>query len=511
MSEDRRGRKSGARLWFLKFTRVLGRRSSERMAESVDAGRQTRLLAAMFCESCQLTYVPAPPADETCPKCGQLPETNESTVMVSVDGRSRTTHVTASDAKEVDELVGHDLGVYRLEGLLGAGAMGRVYLARHRDLERSCAVKILPPRLVQNDPAYVLRFSNEGRSTASLVHPNIITVHAIGQERGFHFLEMEFVAGQTLQGLVKVDGPQSPERATAIVARIAQGLACAHDNGVLHRDLKLDNVLLTHTGIPKIADFGLAKRVLVTTEALLSRELVGTPAYMAPELFAGEDASIASDVYALGVCYYVLLTGQYPYHSPKLSDLVRQVQHEPLPNPRRHAPRLTLEMAECLHQLLAKAPGNRPADAHRAGQLLLAVLGQAEDLGSLVEQAFASHPQVSWRREGEKYHLELKFSNGRRQRVLIEPSEHAAADRLVTITSLCARADAHYYETALRLNSVMQHGAVAVREIQGEPYFVMVNNYPRMTVDAEEIRRSVLDVAHQADAFERMLIGVDVN
>uniref|UniRef100_A0A7C4QSZ0 Serine/threonine protein kinase n=1 Tax=Schlesneria paludicola TaxID=360056 RepID=A0A7C4QSZ0_9PLAN len=464
----------------------------------------SHLLAAIFCPNCQVTFVP-PVQVKACPQCGQpLPETDASTATRRDDAAMR-----ASQAKEVDELIGRTLGIYRLEALLGAGAMGRVYLARHLDLGRSCALKILPPRLVEADPGFICRFLEEGRAAAALVHPNIITVHAIGMEQGYHYLEMEFVAGQSLQQLVREEGPQSPERATAFAARIAEGLAEAHRHHILHRDLKPENVLLTHTGIPKIADFGLARTVAKETEGGTGRELAGTPPFMAPELFQGGPASPASDVYALGVTYYVLLTGQYPFKSPNLNELIRQVTLEPIPDPRRWCPKLPLEMAECLHSLLAKAPANRPPDAAAAAQLLQAVLGQAEDLEVLLQQAFRAQSGVTWMREGERFLLSLRFANGRRQQVILEPSEHAAAERLLIIQSICAKAEPAYYESALRLNSEMLHGALALREIDGETVFVMVDSYPRATVDAEEIRRSVLEVAHHADAVERLLSNRD--
>lgn len=478
------------------------------MSQEELAQRQTRLLAAVFCDRCQITYVPNPPPVSSCPRCGKEPSGDETT-LTNVPGLSKD--LSASAAQEVDALIGQDFGIYHLEGLLGAGAMGRVYLARHLDLHRSCALKILPPRLAASDPAYVARFTNEGRAAASLVHPNVITVHAIGEIAGFHYLEMEFVAGQTVRHRLTEDGSHPAERATALVARMAEGLSIAHAQGILHRDLKLDNVLLTHHGVPKIADFGLAKRVLVDPRLPGSGEIVGTPPYMAPELFQGEHATTASDVYALGVCYFALLTGRYPYYSDNLTDLMRQVVQNPLPSLRELAPGLPLEMAECLHLMLAKTPANRPKDAYGASQLLLAVLGQTEDLDSLLFQAFRDQKLVTWQRQKEQYRLEIVFPSGRRQTVFVEPSHHSTVERLLTITSVCAKADPAYYETALRLNAEILHGALALREILGEWYFVMIDTYPRSTVDAEEIRRSVLEVAHRADAVERLLTGRDVH
>jgi serine/threonine-protein kinase len=475
------------------------------MQTDVGAGRHTRLLAAVFCPSCQITFVPnEPPA---CPQCGRTFTAADASADTIIPGEP----AKASAADEVDELIGRDLGVYRLEAFLGAGAMGRVYLARHLDLHRSCALKILPPRMANADPNYVGRFMNEGRAAAALVHPNVITIHAIGMENSYYFLEMELVAGQSLQRLLEEDGPPTPERATALTARIAEGLASAHSLGILHRDLKPDNVLLTHTGIPKIADFGLAKRVVVDDGAFGGHELVGTPPFMAPELFQGDPASPASDVYALGVVYYTLLTGRWPFAAANINELIRQVTQDSLPDPKQFCRKLPLEMAECLHVMLAKAPANRPKDGWAASLLLQAVLGQTEDLESLLQQAFHDAPGVQWTRDGQRFLIDLRFSNGRRQRVLVEPSHHAAAERLLMIQSICAKAEPAYFETALRLNSEILHGALALREIDGETVFVMVDSYPRATVDAEEIRRSVLEVAHRADAVERLLTDSDKN
>ncbi len=417
----------------------------------------------------------------------------------------------ASQAIEVDELIGQKLGVYDCDALLGAGAMGRVYLARHRDLQRKCALKILPPAMASSDPAYVDRFMNEGRAAAALNHPNIVTIHAIGEERGYHFLEMEFVAGRSLRDLVEDEGPQTPVRATALTLRIAEGLAAAHSAGILHRDLKPDNVMLTHQGVPKIADFGLAKRVVINPDAERVLEFVGTPGFMAPELFEHHPATAASDVYALGVCYFYLLTGELPFRNDSLSELIQEIIHNPLPGFRSFKRSIPMEMAECATMLLAKAPENRPRSGVEAVQLLQAILGQVEDIESLLQKAFANHREIRWRREGHRYRIDLTFSGGRRQTAFVEPSEHAAADRLLKISSVCCPALSVYFEPALRLNSEILHGALAIAEIDNKAVFVMVDNYPLSTVDPEEIRRSVLEVAHRADAIEKLLTGLDLN
>ena len=480
-------------------------------------GRNTRLFTAAFCPNCQFSFVPNHSV-QPCPKCGRSFEVStdyegETHMHQPVESleECEIPQPKASLANEVDELIGKQIGVYTCDALLGAGAMGRVYLARHRDLHRKCALKILPPSLVSRDPAYVARFMNEGQAAASLNHPNIVTIHAIGKERDYHFLEMEFVAGRSLRELVEDEGPQTPVRATALTLRIAEGLAAAHAAGILHRDLKPDNVMLTHQGVPKITDFGLAKRVVVNPSARHIQEFVGTPPFMAPELFEHHPATTASDVYSLGVCYFYLLTGQLPFQADNLSDLIQSVIHDPLPSFRSFHRSIPMEMAECATMLLAKAAQNRPQSGIEAAQLLEAVLGQVEDIESLLQKAFANHPDIRWKREGERYRIDLTFSSGRHQTAFVEPSEHAAADRLLKISSVCCPALSVYFEPALRLNSEILHGALAIAEIDSEAAFVMIDNYPLSTVDPEEIRRSVLEVAHRADAIEKLLTGLDLH
>ena len=174
--------------------------------------------------------VPAVDLVTECPHCGYeirnprpvpLAET-----IVSVDSAEELAAVrldAIESDSETDPLVGTDLDIYRIDALLGRGGMGRVYLAHHRDLERPCALKILLPELAAQDSDYVARFRNEGRAAALLVHPNVITIHAVGQDRGFHFLEMEFVPGRSLRHVIVDEQRLAPVRATALAARIADG------------------------------------------------------------------------------------------------------------------------------------------------------------------------------------------------------------------------------------------------------------------------------------------------
>jgi serine/threonine-protein kinase len=166
-------------------------------------------------------------------------------------------------------------------------------------------------------------------------------------------------------------------------------------------------------------------------------------------------------------------------------------------------------VAEVLNLLLEKSPANRPADAIKAAQMLQAVLGESRDLESLLDEAFRGDSSVRRYRDANTWKLSVKLAGGRTQVVSIEPSAHAAADRLLIIWSICCVARPGYYEQALRLNAEMPHGSVAIREIDSQARFVVIDTYPRATVDAEEVRRSVHEVACRADAIEKLLTGLD--
>ena len=226
------------------------------MLNAPDPTETTQWMAAVFCPQCQTTF--SPPSSvriPSCPTCGrELPQADAQYNADDDDEFSLSSSVLPAEFAanlQPEDLLGRSLDLYSIRSLLGIGAMGWVYLAKHRRLQRSCALKILSPKRLAEDPQYVGRFLDEGRAAAALIHPNIVTVHAIGEANNFYFLEMEFVAGRSLRMLIDEEGPLSPERATAITLRIAQGLAAAHKAGILHRDLKPDNVLLTHQRVPK--------------------------------------------------------------------------------------------------------------------------------------------------------------------------------------------------------------------------------------------------------------------
>lgn len=265
----------------------------------------------------------------------------------------------------IDRLIGLELlGTYRITHLIGEGALGRVYHATHLRTPRSYAVKV--PRGIWVDHAKSRqRFVNEAIAAGRLHHPNIASVLDVGETAsGLPYLVMEHAAGQTLReamGHAALDARQ----ALSIARQIAAGLAHAHMHGVVHRDLKPDNVLV-HAGHVRIVDFGIAIIVDLgeggryTTKGIT----IGTPHYMAPEQLYGGEIDGRSDLYALGAILYELLTGRKPY-SGSIVDYVHQVVEGKLPTFAERAPDVTVDArteAMC-RQLMAVTPGERPANA----------------------------------------------------------------------------------------------------------------------------------------------------
>src|SRR3954469_17117773 len=198
--------------------------------------------------------------------------------------------------------------------LLGRGGMGAVYKARQPGLDRFVAVKVLPPE-VGLDPSFAERFTREARALARLSHPNIVAIHDFGQASGLYYFIMEYVSGASLRQTIQ-GGKLTADAALAIIPQICEALQYAHDEGIVHRDIKPDNILLDAKGRVKIADFGLSKLLAQDSADLLltqTHHVMGTPAYMAPEQQKSSAAvDHRADIYSLGVVFYEMLTGERP-------------------------------------------------------------------------------------------------------------------------------------------------------------------------------------------------------
>lgn len=226
-------------------------------------------------------------------------------------------------------------GRYEVIALLGSGGMGKVYLARDARLERKVALKLLSGRMTRN-AEWLRRFEREARAIGALNHPNILTVHEVGEIDGHHYIATEFVDGRTLRAVLK-EGPLAPLPALAIAVQAAAALGCAHAAGIVHRDLKPENLMLRADGWLKLLDFGLAKplnwksieRSRVET---VPGVIMGTASYMSPEQARGQPVDARSDVFSLGVLLYEMLTGASPFAGPTTSDVIAAVlERQPLP------------------------------------------------------------------------------------------------------------------------------------------------------------------------------------
>src|SRR5262249_39446949 len=263
---------------------------------------------------------------------------------------------------EVDDLENQTLGQYRLGTVIGRGSMGRVYRAEHLGLCRPCAIKVMNPGLVARQPQVHEEFWAEARVVANLVHPHVVTIHNLGNDRGYHYIEMEYVpGGLSLKESLAREGPFDSFRAATLVRQVVLALAAAHRSGLVHRDVKPSNVLLANSDHAKLTDFGLVRHL--SELELAGGPVAGTPTFMAPELFEGVPASHRSDIYAVGVMYYALLSGQLPFHSKRLAHLINLHRTAPVPDLHALLPEVPRSVAAIVTRCLAKRPEERYTSA----------------------------------------------------------------------------------------------------------------------------------------------------
>jgi serine/threonine protein kinase len=261
-------------------------------------------------------------------------------------------------------------GRYRVEGRLGVGGMSTVLLAIDERLERHVAVKLLAEHLA-DDPTFVSRFRREALSAARLVHPNIVQVFDSGFDEAAHqhFIVMEYVPGQSCAEILRDRGHLDVDQAVDIIAQSCRGLDYAHRNGVVHRDVKPGNLMVSESGVVKLADFGIARATGQTSITQVG-SVLGTAAYLSPEQARGEEAGPQADLYSLGVVTYQLLSGRLPYEANSLSELALKQQREsPIPLQRLN-PSVPSTLSEAVALSISVVPDERPHTAIELSELI---------------------------------------------------------------------------------------------------------------------------------------------
>lgn len=289
--------------------------------------------------------------------------------MVAAMGNGTTIDIRTAP---IEISVGSELGSYQLVSLLGEGAMGRVFKARHVKLGRSVALKVLNPEYAAR-PDIVKRFFREARVVNEISHEHIVEVTDFVEVPGLAFLVMELLDGESLRDVLKRRRGKWPtvRRIAAVMAQVCDALAAAHDKGVVHRDLKPDNIFVIKRAggdYAKVLDFGIAKlkdQSDTGSTSTITGMILGTPLYMSPEQAMGKEVGPASDVWAAGVVLYELLSGSVPFKAGNFVDLVQKIRNEPAPplparTPRRE--RIPPPIAAAVMKCLEKSP----ADRHRS-------------------------------------------------------------------------------------------------------------------------------------------------
>lgn len=467
-----------------------------------------------YCFGCNEQFTMARRSD-VCPNCGLpfFPPDSLATLALDEAGLETGSAFHANLAPdELMHLVGQTFDQYEIRQFLGKGGMASVFLAHHRSLHRPCAIKILSPRLREQNERFLELFIAEARSAASVVHPHIVTVHNLGRQGDHHYIELEYVPGTSLQDILNQAQRLTTFDAVKYLSQACAGLAEAHQCGLIHRDFKPSNIMVRPDGVAKLADFGLAKKVSAPTGSSYADSLTGTPYFMAPEVFDGQPASAQSDVYAVGVSLFYLLVGDFPFVDRKITGLAEKHKTATVPDLRQLQPDVPFGIVELIDWCLAKDAAKRPQDGAEVRDILQSIATSLCDLKSLVQQALVRIPNATMDDSHDTIAVTLSWNNGRSQKVFIEETEIAELNSpLVRIYSICAAVTDSFLSDALKLNASLPFGSFAVRpiELDQQDHFVITANYPHSACDPKHLSKSILDMAKWADKIEFALTGKD--
>ncbi len=274
-----------------------------------------------------------------------------------MSGRSKTQKSNVSEDER------RRIPGYKILGKVGTGAMAVVYKAVQLSLDRIVAIKLLPKRFSEN-PEYLERFYREGRAAAKLNHPNIVQAIDVGEAGGCHYFVMEYVEGKTIADDISAGNVFGEEDALKIIIQVARALKHAHDHGVIHRDVKPKNIMISNTGQVKLADLGLAREVTDTKAAQFEAgKAYGTPYYISPEQIRGMvDLDGRADIYSLGAAFYHMVTGQVPFSDENNIEIMRKHLRERIVPPDHINTSLSQGVGEVIEVMMAKNRENRYND-----------------------------------------------------------------------------------------------------------------------------------------------------
>jgi serine/threonine-protein kinase len=299
-----------------------------------------------------------PTGAQFCANCGSRVGSDQETARTEKIRRPSQESVAESERRLLNQLRQATLGDYEILDEVGRGGMAFVFLAHDISLDRKVAIKVMSPALTLMDPGIQERFNREARTAASLSHPHIIPVYAVRDSEEIAYFVMKYVEGRGLETVIKEVGALPVPVVQTILNQAGSALGYAHRNGVVHRDVKPGNILLDQEGWVVVTDFGIAK-VAEAKALTMTGGMVGTPSYMSPEQCGGREVTGAVDQYALGVVAYEMITGQLPFHSETVVNLLYDHCHTP-PTPLQElAPDCPPEIAAAVMRMLEKDPANR--------------------------------------------------------------------------------------------------------------------------------------------------------
>ena len=265
-------------------------------------------------------------------------------------------------------------GRYELLEIIGEGGMAKVYKAHCRLLDRIVAIKILKDEF-SKDKGFVEKFRTEALSAARINHPNIVNIYDVGQEDDIYYIVMEFVDGKTLKEVISNEAPLSVEHATDIAIMICDGVHHAHEKGIIHRDIKPHNILITEHGMVKVADFGVARAISNAT-ITYGNNIVGSVHYISPEQAKGEPVNRTTDIYSIGCVLYEMLTGRPPFNAESAITVALKHIHDEVPSPRKLNSNIPIALEGIILKAMQKSPSQRFSTAEEMRNALLGMHGQ---------------------------------------------------------------------------------------------------------------------------------------